>query len=126
MFIIALPNKEQLFTKIIWMVKDMKSTRRHHYRIANPFRFFVFILICMMIITFAGISIVGAADAQAADIRTYRQVVIQEDDNLWNIVERYNPDANINVRDAVYDIYEINDIDADDIQPGDEIFVPIY
>ena len=80
----------------------------------------------MMIIIFAGISIVGAADAQAADIKTYRQVVIQEDDNLWNIVERYNPDASINVRDAVYDIYDINDIDADDIQPGDTIFVPIY
>ena len=111
---------------MIRAVKDMRGSRKHHYRIANPFRFFVFILICMMIIVFAGISIVGAADAQAADIRTYRQVVIQEDDNLWNIVERYNPDANINVRDAVYDIYEINDIDANDIQPGDEIFVPIY
>jgi hypothetical protein len=79
-----------------------------------------------MVITFADISIVGAADAEATDIRTYRQVVIQENDNLWNLVERYNPDANINIRDAVYDIYEINDIDADDIQPGDEIFIPVY
>jgi hypothetical protein len=104
----------------------MTASRKHHYRIAKPFRFFVFILICIMTIVFAGYSIVGAADAQATDVRTYRQVVIQEDDNLWNLVERYNPDANINVRDAVYDIYEINDIDADDIQPGDTIFVPIY
>ena len=108
------------------MVREMKRSVRHHYRIASPFRFFVFILVCIMIIAFAGISIVGAADAEASDIRTYRQVVIQEDDNLWNLVERYNPDANINIRDAVYDIYEINDIDADDIHPGDEIFIPIY
>ena len=52
--------------------------------------------------------------------------LIQQNDNLWNLVERYNPDANINIRDAVYDIYEINDIDADYIQPGDEIFIPVY
>lgn len=104
----------------------MKRSARHHYRIASPVRFFIFILVCIITITFAGISIVGAADAEAADIRTYRQVVIQEDDNLWNLVERYNPDANINIRDAVYDIYEINDIDADDIHPGDEVFIPIY
>lgn len=103
-----------------------RSNRHHYYRIANPFRFFIFVLVCIMVITFAGISIVGAADAEATDIRTYRQVVIQENDNLWNLVERYNPDANINIRDAVYDIYEINDIDADDIQPGDEIFIPVY
>lgn len=102
------------------------KTRRHHYRIANPFRFFIFILICIIAIAFAGYSIAGAADANAAAIRTYRQVVIQENDNLWNLVEKYNPDANINVRDAVYDIYEINDIDADDIQPGDKVFIPIY
>lgn len=107
-------------------VIEMKRSNRHHYRIANPIRFFIFVLVCILVIAFAGISIVGAADAEASDIRTYRQVVIQEDDNLWNLVERYNPDANINVRDAVYDIYEINDIDADDIQPGDEIFIPVY
>lgn len=104
----------------------MKRSARHHYRVANPFRFFIFVLICITTITFAAYSLAGAADAQAADVRTYRQVTIQEDDNLWNLVERYNPDANINVRDAVYDIYEINDIDANDIHPGDEIFIPIY
>ena len=108
------------------MVKEMKSSRRHHYRIVNPVRFFIFVLICIFTITFAAYSIMGAADAQAADIRTYRQVVIQEDDNLWNLVEKYNTDANINIRDAVYDVYEINDIGANDIQPGDEIFIPIY
>ena len=104
----------------------MKANRRHHYKIVNPFRFFVFVLICIMMLIFAGYSLIGAANADAAAVRTYRQVVIQEDDNLWSIVERYNPDANINVRNAVYDIYEINDIDANDVQPGDKIFVPIY
>jgi len=107
-------------------VKDMKEKRRHHYRITDPVRFFLFVLISIMIIVFAGYSVIGASDAEASAVRTYAQVVIQDGDNLWSIVERYNPDANIDIRDVIYEIYEINDIDADDIMPGDTIFVPIY
>ena len=108
------------------MVNDMKENRTHHYRIVNPVRFFLFVVISIMILVFAGYSIVGAGNAEAAAVRSYAQVTIHDGDNLWSIVERYNPDANINVRDVIYEIYEINDIDADDIKPGDVIFVPLY
>ena len=104
----------------------MKDNRRHHYRIVNPVRFFMFIVLSIMILIFAGYSVIGAADAEAASVRNYVQVTITEGDNLWSIVERYNQDAHIDVQSVIYDIYEINDIDADDIQPGDEIFIPIY
>lgn len=110
---------------MIRMVKAMKRSG-HHYRIANPVRFFIFILICTLMIMFAGYSILGAGHADAAAVRTYAQVTINDGDNLWSIVEQYNPDSNINVQNAIYDIYEINDITADDLQPGDKIFVPIY
>ena len=79
-----------------------------------------------MITAFAGYSIIGASDAEAAAVRTYSQVTIQDGDNLWDIVEQYNPHADIDVRSAIYDIYEINDIDADDVRPGKTIFVPVY
>lgn len=100
--------------------------RRHHYRIANPFRFFIFIVISMMIVIFAAYSITGISDAQAATVNSYAQVTIQEGDNLWALVEKYNPDANIDIRSAIYDIYEVNDIDANSVQPGMTIFVPVY
>lgn len=102
------------------------SRTRHHYRIANPVRFFIFILLCTMILVFAGYSIFGAGNAEAAAVKTYAQVTVQDGDSLWGIVEQYNPDADIDIRNAVCDIYEINDIDADSLQPGDSIFVPIY
>ena len=79
-----------------------------------------------MMLVFAGYTITGASDAEAAAVNTYAQVTIQDGDNLWSIVEKYNPDANINIQSAIYDIYEINDIGADDIMPGQVIFVPIY
>ena len=104
----------------------MKEKRRHHYRIVNPVRFFIFVVISIRIVIFAGYSIMGISDANAAAVRTYKQVVIQDGDNLWNLIESYNPGTHIDVRDAIYDVYEINDIDAADIQPGDKLFIPIY
>ena len=107
-------------------VSEMEQKRKHHYRIVDPVRFFLAVVISIMILIFAGYSIIGATQAQAAAIRTYKQVTIQDGDNLWNLVEAYNPDAHIDIRDAIYDIYEINDISESDIRPGETIFIPIY
>ena len=108
------------------MVDDMRENTRHHYRIVKPFRFFLFVVISIMIIIFAGYTVIGAGNAEAAAVRTYVQVTIDEGDSLWSIVERCNMDAHIDVQSAIYDVYEINDIDAADIQPGDKLFIPIY
>ena len=108
------------------MVNEMKENRKHHYRIVKPFRFFLFVVISIMVIVFAGYTAIGAGNAEAAAVRSYVQVTIDEGDNLWSIVERCNKDAHIDVQSAVYDVYEINDIDAADIQPGDKLFIPVY
>lgn len=106
--------------------EKMNTNRKHHYRIVDPVRFFLAVLISIMILVFAGYSIVGATRAQAATVHTYTQVTIQDGDNLWSLVEMYNPDKHIDVRKAIYEIYEINDIDEADIRPGEKIFIPIY
>ena len=108
------------------MVDDMKENTRHHYRIVKPFRFFMFVVISIMIIVFAGYTMTAAGSAEASAVRTYVQVTINDGDSLWNIVERCNKDAHIDVQSAIYDIYEINDIDAADIHPGDKLFIPVY
>lgn len=108
------------------MVNEMREERRHHYRIVNPVRFFMFVVISIMVVILAGYSIMGISDADAAAVRSYKQVIIQDGDNLWNLIESYNPGAGIDVRNAIYDVYEINDISACDIKPGETIFIPIY
>ena len=108
------------------MVDDMRENTRHHYRIVKAFRFFLFVVISIMIIVFAGYTVIGAGNAEAAAARSYVQITIDEGDSLWSIVERCNKDAHIDVQSAIYDVYEINDIDAADIQPGDKLFIPIY
>ena len=104
----------------------MKENRKHHYRIVKPFRFFLFVVISIMVIVFAGYTAIGAGNAEAAAVRSYVQVTVDEGDNLWNIVERCNKNAHIDIQSAIYDVYEINDIDAADIQPGDKLFIPVY
>ena len=102
------------------------TKKRHRYIIVKPFRFFVFVLICSMLAVFAAYAISGSGKADAAALTRYATVKIQEDDTLWNILESYNPDSNIDIRSALYDVYDINGIDADSIQPGDVILIPIY
>ena len=86
----------------------------------------MFILISIMITVFAGYTIIGAGNAEAAAVRNYVQVTVDEGDSLWSIVERCNKGSVIDVQSAVYDVYEINDIDAADVSPGDKLFIPVY
>ena len=100
--------------------------KRQHYRIVNPIRFFIFILISVMILTFAAVTIVNHGKAEAASVNTYMQVVVDDHDNLWSIAEGYCSN-NMDMRDFIDDICEVNDIDVNDyLQPGDVLFIPLY
>ena len=105
---------------------EKKNSKRHHYRIVKPVRFFMFVLISIMILVFAGYTVIGAGNAEAAAVRTYVQVTVGEGDSIWDIVDRCNRGSVIDVQSAIYDVYEVNDIDAADVHPGDKLFIPVY
>ena len=100
--------------------------KKRHLKVVNPVRFFIFVLICIMIMVFAGYTLIGAGSADAATVNTYAQVVIHEGDNLWDIVEKYNPDVHKSYHEIIYEIEETNDIDVNNLQPGDMVFIPVY
>ena len=95
------------------------------YRLTSPLRFIVMTFICMTILIFGVAGLISSTHTQAASFDTFAQVEITENDTLWNIANDYC-ESNMDVRDVVADICEINDISAGDIQPGDIIFVPVY
>ncbi len=99
--------------------------RRHHYKIVNPIRFFIFILLTVVITVFAVYSLFNYSKAEAASVDTYVQVSVDENGNLWNIAERYNTEDR-DIRDYIQEIRQVNDIDEDDLQPGDVLFIPIH
>ena len=105
------------------MVIDMKSRR---YKIVNPIRFFVFVFICVFTIVFASYSIATVTSADASAANTYQQVTITDNGSLWEVAESHCQ-SNMDIRDYIDDICDINDITSNDIlQPGQVIFVPIY
>lgn len=100
--------------------------RGHRYRVVNPIRFFIFILVTVMFVAFFSISVINSTKAEAASIDTFMQVEIQEHDSLWSLAEQYC-NVNMDLRDYIDDICDINDIDSNDmLHPGDVLFVPLY
>ena len=103
---------------------EQKKTKR--YKVVKPFRFFIFVLICITSLVLAGYAVFGSGQAEAETHTRYTEVKVQDNDNLWTLIETYNPDKDIDVRKALYEVYEINNLDAADIKAGDTIMIPIY
>jgi len=100
--------------------------RGHKYRVVNPVRFFIFILVTVLLLTFATATIINKNGAEASSVNTYMQVEVQPYDSLWSIAEGYC-NTNMDMRDYVKEICNVNDIDVNgSLQPGDVVFVPLY
>jgi len=95
------------------------------YRIKSKFRFTIFLtLVIVMIILTAG-TVVGANEALSLTKPVYTEVQIISGDTLWDLAKEYGPNDR-DVRKVIHAICEINDISADDIQPGQSILIPQY
>jgi len=77
-----------------------------------------------MIILTAG-TVVGANEALSLTKPVYTEVQIISGDTLWDLAKEYGPNDR-DVRKVIHAICEINDISADDIQPGQSILIPQY
>ena len=97
-------------------------TRR--YRVANRFRFTLFVTIMIILITTVINFALGLNTAESLTYVEYMDLEIMSGDTLWSIAETYMADYN-DVRMAVYELCQINDISADQLQVGMTIQVPI-
>ena len=98
---------------------------KKRYKIVSPVRFFIFVLICTLVLVFGLVSIITTTSTEAASVNTFVQVEVQEDDTLWNIAETY-VDSNSDIRDYIDDICEINDIgNNESIYVGQKLFIPV-
>ncbi len=99
----------------------MRITKR--YRVVKPVRFFVCILIMTLMLVFSLSALLGSS-TEAATTKTYRQVVVHENETVWTIADEYCADGS-DTRAQVNEICDINDVDAGDVQPGDTLIVPV-
>ena len=96
-----------------------------NYRIKSRFRFTVFVVLTIVLMTTAVNIALGLNTAASSTVQEYMDVEIKSGDTLWNIAETYMPD-NMDTREAVYQICSLNDISADELYAGMTIQVPVY
>lgn len=53
----------------------------------------------------------------------YKTITIEEGDTLWQIAKSHKPD-NIEIREFIYNIKMINDMDTSMIKTGQKIMIP--
>lgn len=95
------------------------------YRIASKFRFTMFLtIIILCVLTTIGFAS-GMNTVSSSSMNQYNQVEIKSGDTLWAIAADYGP-SDQDVRNTVYDICQLNNISADQLEAGQKILVPVY
>ncbi|SCJ80955.1 cell division suppressor protein YneA [uncultured Eubacterium sp.] len=95
------------------------------YRITSKFRFTTFLVVAILcIFTILG-SLTGINTVSSSSMTEYNLVKIESGDTLWDIASEYAPD-NMDLRQVVYEICDLNEISADQLEAGQKIIIPVY
>lgn len=97
-------------------------TRR--YRVANRFRFTVFVTIMIILITTVMNFSLGFNTADSLTYTEYMDLEVKSGDTLWSIAETYMADSG-DIRLAVHELCQINEIAADQLYAGMTIQIPV-
>lgn len=114
---------EQTFTKEQSReVSTMKSNKKYRIKSKSRFITFLVIVICVFVGTIGYFT--GFSTANAIEDSDYKIIEVSCGDTIWDLAEQYKDD-NVEIRDAVYAICELNDIKADEIKPGMKLTIPV-
>lgn len=105
---------EQMFKEVL--------TMKRRYKIKNKYRFITFVTLMVIAISM----VIGAAfpvSAAQDQEYNYKEVKVQSGDTLWKIARTYG-DPSRDVREIVYEICDINSVEAGSIYPGQTLKVP--
>ncbi|NLY81517.1 MAG: LysM peptidoglycan-binding domain-containing protein [Clostridiales bacterium] len=96
---------------------------KKHYKIVSPLRFVIFVTVVFVLVALLTINMLGLNNASGSSKNYYKQIEVTCGDTLWDIADRNMPD-DMDPRQAVYEISNLNDIDDGQIYPGQILLVP--
>lgn len=102
-------------------VRGVNMTRR--YVIINKRRFFTFITLMLLIFIGLATLIVASHKAHSQEEIYFNEYRVGEGDTLWKI-SNYFSDENIDIRQFIYEIKKLNDMETSAIYEGDIIKIP--
>jgi hypothetical protein len=93
------------------------------YTITSKPRFIAFITISIILFTLIFNFMFEINTAQSETVQKYVHVGVFNGDTLWYIAEEYMPD--MDTREAVYMLQQLNDLESSNLIPGMIIDVPV-
>ena len=100
-----------------------EGRKRKKYRITSKFRFITSMIIMIGLCVAGFTALTGLNTSVALTKQTYTEVQVSSGDTLWTIANTYK-DESTDTRKAVYEICQINDIEASDLHPGMTLAIP--
>lgn len=98
------------------------KNRKQRYYIKSKFRFTIFILVCILAATGFINSFIGSRVSGYSQ-PTYTTVEVASGDTLWDLASTYKADKT-DIRKAVYEIKNINNLKSSELTVGSEIYIP--
>ena len=100
-----------------------RTNRRTRVRVKSKFRFITFLVITFGLMVGAFGFAAGTYESTASVTTDYATYAVEAGDTLWDIAEQVN-DSDTDTRKVIHAICQINEIHADDLQPGMVLVVP--
>lgn len=93
------------------------------YRVKSKFRFITFLVIVFGLIVGISSTAFGLSNSIALTSNDTVTEYVDNGETLWSIANKYKSDST-DIRQAVYEICEANDIKADDLRECMTIIIP--
>ena len=94
------------------------------YRVKSSLRFSLFVALVLVVFVMGFNSFIGMNNAASMTETEYVRVTVVSGDTLWGLADKYMPD-NIDLRNGVAIISELNNTSASKITPGQVLLIPI-
>ena len=95
------------------------------YRITSKFRFTTFLVVAILcIFTIIG-TLTGLNTVNSSSMKAYNLIQVESGDTLWDIATEYGP-TDMDVRQVVHEICDLNEISPDQLEAGQKIIIPAY
>ena len=91
-------------------------------RITNKYRFITFVTVLVLVVSMA-IGAMFPVSAASPKHSSYTEIKVQTGDTLWQLAKTYG-DQSKDVREVIYDICKVNNVDAGSIYPGQVLRIP--
>ncbi|QOX62758.1 LysM peptidoglycan-binding domain-containing protein [Anoxybacterium hadale] len=95
------------------------------YRIKSKLRFTLFMTLMILFVFSTAGTVFGAYNSESLMKPIYSEILVQSGDTLWDLAQEFGPEGK-DTRMVIHEICRINELQANDIYPGQKILIPAY